>query len=160
MWASRAAVVARSCATSAARSRSRARSLRWESEYVHMTRVPPAGGIAGAEHRGGASLVTRALAAHGEPRRARRSERAGFFLLSAERSGRCASCARYRVIEAAAARCERGARAGSLSEIDVSSSAGSRFAWELDLAQLRVLGSRRSREGYASAPDGARRSGR
>src|SRR5438093_13028500 len=75
MWASRRAVVARSWATRAARSRSRARSLRWESEYLHMTRVPSAGGSLGAEDRGGTSFVSRAFAAHGEPHRARRSQR-------------------------------------------------------------------------------------
>src|SRR5436309_2284751 len=40
-----------------------------------MTRVPPAGGGLGAEDRGGASFVSRAFAAHGEPRRARRAQR-------------------------------------------------------------------------------------
>src|SRR5438876_7487083 len=40
-----------------------------------MTRVPPAGGSLGAEDRGGTSFVSRAFAAHGEPRRARRSQR-------------------------------------------------------------------------------------
>src|SRR5438034_10654966 len=40
-----------------------------------MTRVPPAGGSLGAEDRGGASFVSRAFAAHGEPRRARRAQR-------------------------------------------------------------------------------------
>src|SRR6266542_2684076 len=41
-----------------------------------MTRVPPAGGmVGGAEDRGGASFVSRAFAAHGEPRRARRAQR-------------------------------------------------------------------------------------
>src|SRR5206468_1686910 len=38
-----------------------------------MTRVPAAGGSLGAEDRGGASFVSRAFAAHGEPRRARRA---------------------------------------------------------------------------------------
>src|SRR3989442_8693330 len=40
-----------------------------------MTRVPPAGGSLGAEDRGGASFVSRAFAAHGEPRTARRAQR-------------------------------------------------------------------------------------
>src|SRR6266542_3735310 len=39
-----------------------------------MTRVPPAGGSLGAEDRGGASFVSRAFAAHGEPRRARQAQ--------------------------------------------------------------------------------------
>src|SRR6266536_401162 len=42
---------------------------------MHMTRVPPAGGSLGAEDRGGAWFVSRAFAAHGEPRRARRAQR-------------------------------------------------------------------------------------
>src|SRR5436309_15119545 len=59
-----------------------------------MTRVPPAGGIAGAEDRGGASFVSRAWAAHGEPRRARRARRDEDF------SAPCRAQRRVRILRA------------------------------------------------------------